>query len=349
MIEYKTGDLLAEPAEALVNTVNCVGVMGRGVALQFKNAFPENFQEYAIRCRWGEMRPGKMFVFELQRTTGPRYIINFPTKRHWRGKSRMADIEAGLRALAEEIRSREIRSIALPPLGSGLGGLDWPKVRARIQTALEDLPEVQIAVFEPDGDQTRRPHSQSGVIPDMTAGRATLVVLIDRYVRGLLDPFVTLLEVQKLMYFMQEAGENLRLDFCKAPRGPYAGNLRHVLKRVEGHFVSGYADGGDDPGKELSLVPGALRDAKSFLENQPGTRTRLERVSDLVDGFESDFGLELLATVHWVVSRENARKTREVVSKTYDWNHKKKRFTERQIELAVQRLAEKGWLEESIA
>lgn len=157
MIEYKTGDLLAEPAEALVNAVNCVGVMGRGIALQFKNAFPENFQAYAIRCRQDEMRPGEMFVFELQRAIGPRYIINFPTKRHWRGKSRMADIEAGLQALAVEIRSRKIRSVALPPLGCGLGGLDWPKVRARIQTALENLPEVRIAVFEPNGGRTRRP------------------------------------------------------------------------------------------------------------------------------------------------------------------------------------------------
>lgn len=161
MIEYKTGDLLAEPAEALVNAVNCVGVMGRGVALQFKNAFPENFQAYELRCRRGGMRPGEMFVFELQRAAGPRYIINFPTKRHWRGKSRMADIEAGLRALAEEIRAREIRSIALPPLGCGLGGLDWPEVRARMQTALENLPEVRIAVFEPDGGRTRRPSPET--------------------------------------------------------------------------------------------------------------------------------------------------------------------------------------------
>ena len=183
----------------------------------------------------------------------------------------------------------------------------------------------------------------------MTAGRATLVVLIDRYVRGLLDPFATMLEVQKLMYFMQEAGEKLSLEFRKTPRGPYASNLRHVLGRVEGHFVSGYADDGNDPGKALSLVPGALRDARSFLDGQPGTRKRVERVSDLVDGFESDFGLELLATVHWVVNRENVRGIKEVVSRTYDWNHMKKRFTERQIELAVQRLTGKGWLEESIA
>ena len=345
MITYKTGDLLAEQAEALVNTVNCVGVMGRGVALQFKNAFPENFKAYEIRCRGHEMRPGKMFVFELKQTAGPRYIINFPTKRHWRGKSRMADIEAGLQALTEEIRSRGISSVALPPLGSGLGGLAWPKVRARIQETLGKLPEVQITVFEPDGGQARRPYNQPGTVPDMTAGRATLVVLMDRYIRGLLDPFVTLLEVHKLMYFMQEAGEELKLNFAKAPYGPYADNLRHVLRRVEGYFISGYADGGDDPGKELMLVPGALEDAQGFLENQPGTRMRLERVSDLVEGFETDFGMELLATVHWVASREGAREIRKVVLKTYDWNGRKKRFTEFQIGLALRRLSEQGWIE----
>ena len=149
MIEYKTGDLLAEQAEALVNTVNCVGVMGRGVALQFKNAFPENFKAYERECLQRKVQPGRMFVFELKQTTGPRYIINFPTKRHWRGKSRMADIDAGLQALTEEIRSRGIRSVALPPLGSGLGGLDWLDVRERIQAVLENLPEVKITVFEP--------------------------------------------------------------------------------------------------------------------------------------------------------------------------------------------------------
>jgi len=347
MIEYKTGDLLAEQAEALVNTVNCVGVMGRGVALQFKNAFPENFKAYARECLQRKIQPGRMFVFELKQTAGPRYIINFPTKRHWRGKSRMADIESGLQALTEEIRSRGIRSVALPPLGSGLGGLDWLEVRERIHTVLESLPEVKITVFEPDDRVARRPRDRSRDIPNMTAGRATLVVLMDRYLRGLLDPFVTLLEVHKLMYFMQEAGENLRLEFAKAPYGPYAGNLRHVLRRVEGHLISGYADGGDAPNKELTLIPGALQDAQNFLVSRSETRTRLERVENLVTGYESDVGLELLATVHWVMGRESARTIGEVVSKTYDWSNRKKRFTEHQIECAVQQLSEQGWLEES--
>lgn len=148
-IEYKTGDLLEEDTEAIVNAVNCVGVMGRGIALQFRNTFPENFRLYAAACKRGEVQPGRMFVFDTGQVTNPRYIINFPTKRHWRGKSRMEDIEAGLVALVREIRSRDIRSIALPPLGCGLGGLHWPDVRTRIAEALEELRDVHVVVFEP--------------------------------------------------------------------------------------------------------------------------------------------------------------------------------------------------------
>lgn len=156
MIEYKTGDLLAEDAEALVNAVNCVGIMGRGIALEFKQAWPENFKAYAAACRRHEVRPGHMFVSETDRLTAPRYIINFPTKRHWRDKSRIEDIEAGLEALVAEIRKRGIRSIAVPALGAGLGGLDWSEVRARIERAMRDLTGVRVVVFEPHGPESLR-------------------------------------------------------------------------------------------------------------------------------------------------------------------------------------------------
>jgi O-acetyl-ADP-ribose deacetylase (regulator of RNase III) len=153
MIEYKAGDILAEDAEALVNTVNCVGFMGRGIALEFKRAWPENFMAYAAACRKGEVRPGRMFVSETGQLGNPRYIINFPTKRHWRGKSRIEDIEAGLAALVAEVRNRGIRSIAVPPLGAGLGGLDWADVRPRIERAMKALGDVRVVVFEPHGHQ----------------------------------------------------------------------------------------------------------------------------------------------------------------------------------------------------
>ena len=152
MIEFKAGDLFAEDVEALVNAVNCVGVMGRGVALQFKRAFPENFKAYAVRCKRREMRPGRVFAFETGRQGNPRYIINFPTKRHWRDKSRLGDIESGLKSLVGAIEERHIRSVALPALGSGLGGLNWTgEVRPVLAAALSELPEVRFVVFEPGG------------------------------------------------------------------------------------------------------------------------------------------------------------------------------------------------------
>lgn len=344
MIEYKSGDILEADVEALINTVNCVGVMGRGIALQFKKAFPDNFKAYAAACKRDEVQPGKMFVFETGQLTNPRYIINFPTKRHWRGKSRLEDIDSGLVALAEEVRARDIRSIAVPPLGSGLGGLDWKEVRGRIEEALQEFSDVEIVVFEPRGAPEAGRMVRNRAVPKMTPGRAALVGLIQRYLGGLLDPVVTLLEVHKLMYFLQEAGEPLRLKYEEAPYGPYAKNLRHVLHAVEGHLISGYADGGDAPDKEVRLVPGALEDAEAFLEGQPNTRANLRKVADLVDGFETPFGLELLATVHWVMRRDNPSTVEEVIAQTYAWNERKNRFSRRQIELAVGVLANKDWV-----
>ena len=345
MIEYKTGDIISEDAEALVNTVNCVGIMGRGVALQFKNAFPANFRAYELACNCNEVRPGRMFTFENHALGNPRFVINFPTKRHWRGKSRMEDIEAGLVALADEIKERKILSIAIPPLGSGLGGLNWPDVRARIENALGNLADVKIIVFEPRGAADARDVVSSRETPKMTPGRAALVVLIDRYLRGLLDPFVTLLEVHKLMYFMQEAGERLRLKYVEGPFGPYASNLRHVLKAIEGHLISGYADGGDASNRRLELVPGAVSDAAAFLANNDEARARFDRVANLVEGFETPFGLELLATVHWVATRQDASSAEEVIARTYGWSERKRQFSRRQILLALQVLSEHGWVD----
>ena len=343
MIEYKIGDLFSEDVDALVNSVNCVGVMGRGIALQFKKAFPENFKAYANACKRKEVQPGRMFVFEPGALANPRYIINFPTKRHWRGESRMEDIEAGLKALVREIKERNIRSIAIPPLGSNLGGLDWSDVRPRIETALAELDDLVVLLFEPGGPMDGRPN-RSTKVPRMTRERGALLGLMDRYLRGLLDPCVTLLEVHKLMYFMQAAGEPLKLKFQKAHYGPYAENMRHVLHEIEGHLISGYQDGGDAPAKELELVPGAIEDAIAFLEGHPETRNRLAHVSELVEGFESSFGLELLSTVHWVAAEHQCSTDEEVIAYTYAWSPNKRQFSERQIKLALRTLRDKGWL-----
>lgn len=344
MIRFGRGDILAADAEALVNTVNCVGVMGRGIALQFKNRFPANFKAYAAACKRDEVRPGKMFVFDTRELSWPRYVINFPTKRHWRGKSRIEDIRAGLEALVEEIRARGIRSVAIPPLGSGLGGLDWNEVRPLIEEAMEALPNVDVLVFEPGGRGEER-SNRSTEVPRLTPGRASLVGLMHRYLAGLMDPSISLLEVHKLMYFLQKAGEPLKLRFVKGPYGPYAENLRHVLRDVEGHLVAGYASGGDAPGKQLTIVPGAVEDAERFLAEHEPTRERFDRVARLVEGFETPFGLELLATVHWVMAQEGAEEASAIEAATYSWAPRKREFSAAQIRLAAERLLSEGWLE----
>ncbi len=345
MIRYKTGDILKENAEAIVNTVNCVGVMGRGIALQFKKAYPDNFKAYASACKQGKVRPGKMFVFGTSEMLGPKYIVNFPTKRHWRGNSKLEDIESGLEDLIEVIREKNIRSIAIPPLGAGLGGLDWAEVRGRIARAFDSCGNVDVIVYEPKGAPVAKNMPRNGNIPKMTSGRAALIKLMHQYLSGLLDPFVSLLEVHKLMYFLQESGEPLRLKYNKALYGPYAENLRHVLNHIEGYYISGYADGGDDPAKPLELVPGAYEDANAFISSKKTTFHRLEKVSDLVDGFESPYGLELLSSVHWVVKQEGACSKEEVVSNVRNWNRRKKDFTERQISIAIDVLRKKGWID----
>ncbi len=344
MIEYTSGDILKDDSEALVNTVNCVGVMGRGIALQFKKAWPENFRVYEAACKREEVQPGRMFVFETGSLTSPRYIVNFPTKRHWRGNSRIEDIEAGLAALVDLIRQREIRSIALPPLGSGLGGLDWLEVRARIEQGLAGLAGVRIRVYEPKGAPEVGRSQPVQDVPRMTRGRAALIGLMRRYLEGFLDPSITLLEVHKLMYFMQAAGEPLKLRYVQAAYGPYAENLRHALRHVEGHYLIGSADGGEAPHKPLTLLPGAIEDAERFLESRADTRTRIERVSRLVDGFESSFGMELLSSVHWIVEHESPASVDQVVERTHAWNPRKRQFSPRQIGIAVDVLTTHGWI-----
>ncbi|MDR1193438.1 MAG: macro domain-containing protein, partial [Peptococcaceae bacterium] len=237
MINYKIGDLFDDDSEAIVNTVNCVGVMGRGIALQFKKRFPDNFKVYEAKCKLGEIIPGKMFVFEINSLMNPKFIINFPTKRHWRGESRIIDIESGLDDLVKVLKQYNIRSIAIPPLGSGLGGLDWNLVKNKIEYALISIEDVDITIYEPTGGPKAGDMARNKKTPSMTPGRAALVELIHRYLNGLLDPFITLLEIHKLMYFLQISGEDLRLSYIKETHGPYAKNLSRVLNAVEGHML----------------------------------------------------------------------------------------------------------------
>ncbi|NMD42239.1 MAG: macro domain-containing protein [Firmicutes bacterium] len=343
MISYTKGNILKAETEALVNTVNCVGIMGRGIALKFKQAFPDNYEIYASACRRKGVQPGRMFVFETGRIC-PRYVINFPTKRHWRGKSRIEDIEEGLADLVKVIKQYGIKSVAIPPLGSGLGGLNWNDVRPRIDRALAPLSQVDVLIFEPFAEDGAIRYNNSTDVPQMTAGRAALIGLMDQYLSALLDPMITLLEVHKLMYLLQAVGEPLRLRFIKASHGPYAENLRHVLRTIDGHYISGYAGCKDVPGRQLSLLPGSVKDTEIFLGKHPATRKRVGKVSRLVDGFETPSGLELLSTVHWLIANEGVSDEDNLVQAVHEWIPGKRRFTSTQITLTRERLQAEGWL-----
>lgn len=343
MIEFRTGDILQAEAEALVNTVNCVGFMGRGIALAFKEAYPENFKAYESACKHGEVVPGKLLVFETGQLTNPRYIINFPTKRHWRGKSRIEDIDAGLDALVELIRDKHIRSIAIPPLGCGLGGLNWKDVKPRIERAISRLEDVNARVYEPGG-QRDEVGPKVGKPPGLTKARAILVLAMRRYLQAMLDPSVTLLELHKLLYFMEKAGEPIQLHYSKGHYGPYAENLRFLLQRMNHYYVEADLTAGDDPQVPVQLVPSAAEEAQEFLARDETTLGRLDRVFELIEGWESPHGLELLSTVYWLASEERIEGDEAIVDAAYLWNDRKKLFTSRQIILAYHTLQQHHWI-----
>lgn len=347
MIELTKGNLLEASAEALVNTVNTEGVMGKGIALQFKQAFPEMYKVYEQACKSGMVKLGHMHVYDLGGLVGgPHWIINFPTKGHWKARSRLADIDSGLQDLVSQIKKLHIKSIAIPPLGCGHGGLDWSDVYPRIQQAFSQLNDVKIFVYPPEGTPVAKDMPIHTDQPNMTQGRASLLGLMDRYLQGLLDPFVSLLEIHKLMYFMQEAGQDLRLNFEAHHFGPYAVNLRHVLIKLEGHYLSGYGDGEDTPTKPIEMNEKAISIARDYLNLHPDVQARIERVSELIDGFEDPYGMELLSTMHWIMCHfPEANTSVEVaISKVHAWNERKRdSLKPHHLAIAWERLKLQNW------
>lgn len=308
MIRYTTGNLLEARAEALVNTVNTVGIMGKGIALMFKERFRDNFERYETACKKKEVQVGRMFVTEPGELDGPKWVVNFPTKQDWRGRSRIEWIISGLQELRRFIVENKIASIAIPPLGSGNGGLEWAEVKEQIERALGDLGDVEIQVFEPIA-QYQNVAKREGV-EKLTPARALIAEIVRRY--GMLGMDCTLLEVQKLAWFLERALERfapnnpLDLRFDANRYGPYADRLRHLLNNLDGSYLhcdKRMSDAGpfdviwfDDSRKDY------LHTYLRSSEFEP-YQAALAFTSALIDGFESPFGMELLATVDWLLAR----------------------------------------------
>jgi len=354
MIHYTQGNLLEADVEALVNTVNTVGVMGKGIALMFKERFPHNMQAYARACKAGEVTTGKMFVTETDELMGPRWIVNFPTKQHWRAKSRMEWIEAGLKDLHAFIVEQQIKSIAIPPLGAGNGGLDWSEVKPKIEQALSDLSDVDIWVYEPT-KKYQNVAKKSGV-NKLTPARALVAELVRRY--WILGMECSLLEIQKLAWFLQRVIESqglkneLQLNFVANNYGPYANNLDHLLNALDGSYLK--SDKRIPDSDPLDVI--AFNDEKKQqVEVYLATEAReylpaLRKATEIIDGFESPYGMELLATVDWLMTREGCQPSLESIkSGLANWPAGKKwaerklsLFDDRSLQIAIDRVSQAG-------
>ncbi len=346
MTQFLNGDLLEAKVEAFVNTVNTVGVMGKGIALQFKRRFPENFKAYDRACKRDEIQIGKMFVFDNGLLSQPRFIINFPTKRHWRSASKLEYVKAGLEDLVRVVRDYGIRSVAIPALGCSNGGLEWRDVRPLIEAALRELKDVEAFVFEPHAIEESVKLSPLKQPPGLTVKRAVLLQLFAFYTAFGDD--LGRLEVQKLAYFVQMSGFDLNLKFVKQKYGPYADALNHVLLRLEGHYITGFGD--RQSRSHIQLLPNTFDQIENILADDSSARNAVAEVMKFIDGFETPYGMELLSSVDWVTRTENAQSVEQVLIALQNWNERKKTvFTEHHVRYAWQHLIESGWIRSSVA
>jgi O-acetyl-ADP-ribose deacetylase (regulator of RNase III) len=346
MIVKTSGDLLDAKTDAIVNTVNCVGVMGKGIALQVKRRYPAVFATYERACKAGDVHIGRMLPSPTGELESPHWVINFPTKKHWRAPSKIAYISEGLKDLLVVIEELRIRSIAIPPLGAGNGGLDWHDVEPMIRDAFKDS-DVEVHLYSPSG--ARQSIRGAGKQLKMTRGRATVMALMDQYFEGksaiepLSERSLSHLELQKLAYFADFFDPSLKLSFAPGRYGPYSDTLRKVVRDMEGSMLSGFGDGAD---KVLNLRPITLSDEGrerlvAYLEKpeSEAVSALVERVTEVVGGYEEPYGVELLASTHWVAVHENATSPTEASEAVRSWTQRKGRlFTDRHVAIALDHL-----------
>jgi len=352
MIKFHKGNVLDAPVEALVNTVNTVGVMGKGIALMFKEAFPENFRAYEEACKRGDVRIGRMFVTESSRLDGPRWIINFPSKQHWRQPSKLEWIREGLADLRRVVVEKGIRSLALPPLGCGNGGLDWAEVRPEIERVLASLNDVEVLVFEPT--QKYQNVAKPAGVQKLTPARAMIAEMVWRY--WVVGSGCTYLEVQKLGWFLERTINRLtlpnpfKLQFTADKYGPYSDRLRHLLNGLDGSYLHCDKRLSDaEPSDTIWFDEGRRAFLELYLkqDEQRALSPVLDRTAALIDGFESPMGMELLATVDWLIDREQCEASVTAIrAGLARWpagaesaERKLKLFNDRLIGLALNRLA----------
>ncbi len=339
MITFRKGNLLESEAQALVNTVNTVGVMGKGIALQFKNSYPQNYKEYLEACKSGSFKIGDVLVVLDGDLMNHKLIINFPTKKHWRGNSKYEYIESGLIALRNALIKHKIKSVAIPPLGCGHGGLEWRKVKELIVGALEDL-DIEIQIYMPNAEIKKILQKEgANKKAKLTPARAMLLYMMYNY--EAVGETSSLFVANKLAYFLQRRGENLRLNFTAHHYGPYSVQLNHVLFNLNGKYLKGMEQNDVKPFEYLILNYNRFKEVKKYIDSELSNeqRIRLDDVVKLLNGFESTYALELLATVDYVIKEHGSKDLEFVLNAVSKWNKRKANlFSKEHIEIAYKHL-----------
>lgn len=339
MIQFKQANLLESDAQAIVNTVNTVGIMGKGIALQFKNQYPQNYKLYAAACKAKEVVVGKMFVTEeTSLLGGKKIIINFPTKTDWRKPSEYSYIENGLQDLVKVIEDKNIKSIAIPPLGAGNGGLDWNKVKELIEQHLSHL-DCEVQIYQPNAIIQEALKKER---VKLTPARAMLLAVLFDLVKN--GEFVSEFTAEKIAYFLQRFGakEAFKLEFQPNFYGPYSGKVKHVLYYLNGSYISGYSSKDKKPFDELGLMLDAEKEVNEYLDAKENIAYKeiVEKTKAFLSGFYADFGLELLSTVDFIIEDKKTKSIDEISKHLVDWSDRKKTlFTNPKfISIAVQNI-----------
>lgn len=336
MIKYTSGNILSAEAEAIINSVNIVGVMGKGLALEFKKAYPDNYNEYKKVCDSKSLEIGKLHIYNTGKFL-PKYIINFPTKKHWRYPSKIEYISSGLEELKKQIKKLHIQSIAIPPLGAGNGKLDWNDVKNLISEKLKDIEDCEFLIYEP-GYQPKILQTKKVSPEKLTVARAMLLYLFYKYLA--LDYSLNMLVTQKLAYFLQRFGEPLKLRYEKGWYGPFAPNLNKVLEYINGSYIN-FDTNNIKPGNVIKINSNRKKEVEEYIENETSEtqRNRLDKVSQLIEGFETPYSLELLATVDFILKDNPSYSTDDILSNIENWTKRKKELMKyRHIEIAHKRI-----------
>lgn len=331
MIELKKGDMMQSEAEALVNTVNTVGVMGKGIALQFKETFPNNNKAYIDACKRNELEPGKLLaVWDENLHIGKKLIINFPTKVHWRNPSKYEYIEKGLLALRELLQKEKVKSVAIPPLGCGNGGLDWALVKPMIEKTLNGL-DTKVLIFEPNAAikaVLQRQEVKKAV--HLTPARASLLYALFAFES--MGEYSSLFAANKLAYFLQRKGQKLNLDFKAHYYGPYALGVEKVLYHLNGTYLAGMEQGQAKPFEPLKLNYEKWEEVNQYVKRELNSEdaARVKSLIQFLSGFTSELSLEILATVDFILAKNPKYSIDEVMKSIASWNMRKQELFKRE-------------------